>query len=110
MAKVFGIHTFELRPGANEQDLVKIANELLFPAGDKLGWKGYVLKADRGERIGKFAIIWEVPSVEQRDHFVPTANQPTEEAKSLFGTKVDEFFEKADALVLNWSVTDYVEL
>jgi hypothetical protein len=109
MAKVFGVHTIELRPGADEQEFKKLIREQLFPAGARLGWKGYILKGDRGERVGKYAVIWEIQSMEQRDRFYPALDQPTEEAKRLLGSMLDEFDKRSDLYVADWRMTDYIE-
>ena len=68
-----------------------------------------MLKADRGERAGKFAVIWEIPSVEQRDRFVPDQDQITEEGRRLLGPEFDEMNKKLDTYVTGWPFTDYIE-
>ncbi len=108
MAKIFAVVPLELRPGVDEQEFVKFFVEQYAPLGARLGWKGYVLKADRGERAGKFAAIWEIPSVEQRDRFNPADDQLTEEAVRLLGPEFDEINKKLDTYVTGWPFTDYI--
>ncbi len=71
MAKVFGVTPMELRPGVSGEDFAKFWIEEYAPLGLRLGWTSHVLKADRGERAGKYAVIWEQPSVEERDRVLP---------------------------------------
>ncbi len=106
MAKIFGVTPLELRPGVDEQEFVKFFNEQYAPLGARLGWKGYVLKADRGERAGKFAAIWEIQSVAQRNRFIP--DELTEEAVRLLGPEFDEMGKKLDTYVTGWPFTDYI--
>ena len=108
MAKVFGFVPLDLRPGVDEQEFIKFFAEQYAPLGARLGWKGYVLKADRGERDGKLAVIWEIPSVEQRDRFTPVPDQITEEGLRLLGPEFDELNKKLDTYVTGWPYTDYI--
>ncbi len=109
MAKLFSVVTIELQPGVKEQDFIKFFSEEYAPFGARLGWKGYVLKADRGERDGKLAVIWELPSVESRDRIVPSEDHITEEGKRLLGPGFDEANKKLDTYVVGWPFTDYIE-
>jgi hypothetical protein len=110
LAKIFEFSPLELRPDVDEQD-IKFFAEQVAPLGARLGWKGYVLKADRGERAGKFAAIWEIPSVEQRDRFWPTPDpdQITEEGLTLLGPEFYEMFKKFETYAMGWPWTDYIE-
>lgn len=108
MAKVFAVVPLELKPGVKEQDFIKFFVEEYAPFGTRIGWKGTVLKADRGERSGKLAVIWEMPSVENRDRVAPTPDQITEEGKRLLGPGFDEASSKLDTYVIGWPSTDYI--
>ena len=110
MAKIFEFATLELRPGVDEQEFVKFFIENYLPLGPRLGWKGYLLKADRGERAGKFAAITEIPSVESRHRFMPkTTGEFTEEGLRLLGPEFDELNKKLDKYVTDFPMTDYIE-
>ncbi len=109
MAKIFGVTPLELRPGMNEQEFVKFWVEQYAPLGARLGWTGHVLKGDRGERAGKYAVIWEVPSVEQRDRYVLDLGKLTEEGSRLLGPEFEELNKKLDTYITGWPYTDYVE-
>jgi hypothetical protein len=109
MAKLFGFTPVELKPGVDEHAFIKFFVEQYAPLGARLGWKGYVLKADRGERAGKFAVMWEVPSVEQRDRFAPAPHQITEEGQRLLGPEFEETSKLLFTYVTDWPFTDYIE-
>jgi hypothetical protein len=81
MAKVFSIHEIELHPGVDERDferffLEEVADVPIYP-----GWKAYLARSDRGSRAGKYAVIIEMESVEDRDRFYPSAYEESEEGK-----------------------------
>lgn len=109
MAKVFGITPLELRPGVKGEDFVKFWLEEYAPMGQKLGWTSRVLKADRGERVGKYAILWECPTVESRDRIM-LSDGLTAEGKRLLEPDFQPLNEKLDTFVTGWPYTDYVEL
>jgi hypothetical protein len=81
MAKVFGMHEIELRPDVKPEEYEQfftqeIAHLPVFP-----GWKAYLLKADRGERAGKYLLMYEVESVETRDRYFPRPDEQSEEVQ-----------------------------
>ena len=94
MAKVFGVTPIELRPGVSGEDFVKFWIEEYAPLGVRVGWTSHVLKADRGERAGKYAVIWELPSVESRYRVCPARGQISEEGLRLLGPDWDKLNEK----------------
>jgi hypothetical protein len=108
MAKIFGFTPLELHPGVDEKEFIKFFVEQYAPLGARLGWKGYVLKADQGERAGMFAVIWEIPSVEQRDRFV-LPDKITEEGHRLLDPEFGEMNKKLGSYVKDWPFTDYIE-
>ena len=58
-AKVFGSNAPELCAGVDGEDLEGFWLEgFAPPCEEKLGWVSHLLKADRGERAGKYAVIW----------------------------------------------------
>ena len=88
MAKVFGVTPLELLPGVNGEDFAKFWIEEYAPLGLRLGWISHILKADQGERAGKYAVIWEIASVEERDRFVSAPGQLTEEGLAVVGRRL----------------------
>ena len=109
MAKVFGVTPLELRPGVSGEEFVKFWIEEFAPLGLRVGWTSHVLKADQGERAGKYAVIWEIPSVESRDRVFP-ADGISEEGRRLLEPDLGRLNEKLDTYITGWSGTDYVEI
>ncbi len=109
MAKVFGVHQIELLPGVSGKEFEKFIRDEYAPLATRIGWKGYVTKADRGEQAGKYFVIWEIDSVEQRDRFFPDTGQPTEEALRLLQPEFDQLNKKYDALATIKMLADCVE-
>ena len=72
MDKVFGLATLELPPGVRGEEFERFWTDECAPLGAMLGLIGHVARGDRGERAGKYAIIWEIPSIEARDRCFPT--------------------------------------
>jgi hypothetical protein len=110
MAKVIGFTPIELHPGVNGEDFERFWSEEYAPFGAKIGWKGRIFKADRGERDGKYAVMWEMDSVEARDRYVPTRGVLTDEAKQALGPTFRPLSDKLGTSVMSWPFTDYVEL
>jgi hypothetical protein len=110
MAKIFGITPIELREGIKGEDFERFWLHEYGPQGQVLDWTSHLLKADRGERAGKYAVMWELPSVESRDHIVLADDSLTEEGQRLLGSNFAKMNEKLGTFVTGWPFTDYVEL
>jgi hypothetical protein len=68
MGKVYGIHEIELQPGVNEEAFANFINQEF---NEAFAWikvqRVALLKGDRGERAGKYALLFEIDSLEARD-------------------------------------------
>lgn len=68
MAKIREISILELCPGVKGEDLEKFVREELYPNIDlPPGYKGYLLKGERGAREGKYLWVYEIESAQARD-------------------------------------------
>jgi hypothetical protein len=72
MAKVLGVHEIELRPGISGEDFERFFQEKVASMPLPAGWRQYLLKGNRGDRMGKYLLIIEADSVEVRDRIAPT--------------------------------------
>ena len=82
MAKVFGIHELELRPGVTPEQFDQFVRDEVARAPTQPVWTIHVLKGDRGARDGKFAVLMEIESVETRDRLFPDpGGDPSPEAQ-----------------------------
>jgi len=111
MSKVFGMHMIALRPGVKAEDFEKFVIEEAYP----LPWPSevYLLKGDRGDREGKYLVMWEFESVEARDRYYPAPGQPSEEYQQFMESHAAELqtvFEKWEtfATPVDTICTDYV--
>jgi len=109
MSKVFGMHMIALRPGVKAEDFEKFVTEEVYPLLSRAGLEVYLLKGDRGDREGKYLVMWEFESVEARDRLSPSPGQMSEEAQQLF-EPFAPVFEKWEtfATPLDTICTDYV--
>jgi len=115
MSKVYGIHEIELHPGVDEASFEKFCKESF---SDEVGWKYTLLKGDRGQRAGKYAVLIEVESVEVRNRSMPEPSVPSEENLRDY----EEHKEERDIWNKKWfsftptdiglhaEYTDYVEV
>ena len=110
MAKIFSVVPLELQPGVSGEDFVKFWLEEYAPLGQRLCWESHVLKADSGERVDQYAVIWEIPSVEARDRITLGKGQLTEEGKRLLEPDFQTLNNKLNTFVTGWPSTAYVEL
>ena len=100
MSKVYGIHEIELHPGVNEESFVQFFNQELADANIEIGCKLKLLKGDRGQRVGKYAVLFEIESREARDRFSPAPHEGSEESKRWEA----EHKEQEDYLNKKWAL------
>lgn len=102
MARIMSYHEFELLPGVTEEQFERFIKDEYVPLlshGRGLpGWKVYFLKGNRGVRDGKYAVVWEIDSKENRDHYFPRKNGPSPEwhqaVEQLSQAQKTAFFDK----------------
>ena len=97
MAKVYGIHEIELHAGVSEESFKRFFKEYAKFMKEEAGWKMVLLKGDRGQRAGKYALMYEIQSVEERNRMAPGPNQPSAEMERWYKahkTIADEMTKK----------------
>jgi hypothetical protein len=97
MAKVFGMHMIGLRPGVSGEDFEQFFREKVAPLPQFNGQKMYLLKGDRGDRDGKYLVMFE-GSLDLRNKMSPTPDQPSEELQQFFEAHKDVF----DPMFAEW--------
>ena len=109
MSKVFGMHMIALRPGVKAEDFEKFVTEEVFPLFSREGGESYLLKGDRGDREGKYLVMYEFESVEARDRLFPSPGEMSEEAQQFFEPLAPVFEKWATfATPVDTICTDYV--
>ena len=86
MAKVFGMHTIELKPGSDPKEFEQFMMSEALPAYHKVpGQTVHLLKGDRGERAGKYLLLIELESPDRRDQIYPLEGGVAEDVQQLMG-------------------------
>jgi hypothetical protein len=108
VAKVYGIHPIELKPGvsvAEFEQFIHGEGAPLFQTPN--GAKVSILKGDRGARAGRYAVLLEFDSVEARNQTFPTADQSTVEPNPQ-AALYEKFFSLVSGVGDPSTYTDYV--
>jgi hypothetical protein len=110
MAKLYGIHEIELKPGVKEEDFEEFMVEQVYA----LPWpcEFTLLKGDKGERDGKYLVLMVFESTEARDRWDPVSGWITGEGRRFFQTHAAtvEKYEAMATPVGETIYTDYVVL
>jgi hypothetical protein len=113
MSTVFSIHNLEPRPGVSFADYEKVLLESLQFSQPLAGWKMHLVKGDRGDRKGRYAVIYEFDSVEVRNRYFPAeGGEVSQEVQQMMASLPTELAERFNALVAVMPgviYTDYVE-
>jgi hypothetical protein len=75
------MHEIELRPGVKPEEYEQFYTNELASLPELEGWKTHLLKGDRGERAGKFLLLFEIESEEARDRYFPRPEEESEEVR-----------------------------
>jgi hypothetical protein len=75
------MHEIELRPGVTPEEYEGFYTKKLASLPEFEGWKTHLLKGDRGERAGKFLLLFEIESEEARDRYFPRPEEESEEVR-----------------------------
>jgi hypothetical protein len=73
MAKVYSLHMIALKAGASGPDFERFFHEEVEPGPKLSGMAMRLLKGDRGDRDGKYLLMFEIESIERRDQLFPEA-------------------------------------
>jgi hypothetical protein len=113
MAKLFGIHRLELKPGVSTQDFERFLREE-WRSWDIPGLRLYVAKADRHEHLGSYALVFEFEQAEVRDRYWPRPGpEMSEEGQRVFDRALAapgqrQAWERWGTLVNDVAGTDWV--
>ncbi len=103
MAKVFGIHPMEPLPGVKAEDFERFVIEEVLPVLAE-GAETYLLKGDKGERVGKYVFLFAFDSVEARNQIWGPPGGPARE----WSEADRELWAKYGTLATVSSWADYV--
>ncbi len=100
MAKVYGIHDLELKPGVSAEEFESFVAQEVNTMPPIPGWTWAISKGDRGDRIGKYVMIFEIESVEVLDRDLPLDDGPSPDMKKWFEA-TDAVFQKFATFVVS---------
>jgi hypothetical protein len=107
MPKIVSIHRYTLRPGVAGTALEAFFQTVMVPMPMPEGWNMTLLKCDRGEFTGQYAIIWEIESLAARAHYYPESGEASAETEALFALQGD-IWQRLALLADGGSFSDYV--
>jgi hypothetical protein len=82
MAKVFSIHYLELKDYADAAEFEQVVIDEFEKLPHWEGWQGWITKGERGDGVGKYAMIWEIESLESRNKATPSLGVVTAEGEA----------------------------
>ena len=88
MAKVFGIHHLELKPGADAAEFEQVVSDEFNALPKLAGWERSIVKGERGDNIGKYVLIFEVESLETRNRDHPGGGPVSPELQKWYDTSL----------------------
>ena len=109
MATVYGMHEIELRAEVDPEEYEawfaeEVAGQPLLP-----GWKAHLLRGDRGRRAGKYLLVFEMDSDEDRDRYFTAENEESEELAQYLAEhpEIAEVWQRARSFEAADVATDY---
>ena len=115
MSKVFSFHMIALKAGASGPEFERYIHEVLESWTMLSGMSMRLLKGDRGDREGKYLVMFEFDSVERRNQLFPEAGPAARQMSDEFTpwinaagptlAKWDEYATSTDVIY-----TDYREV
>jgi hypothetical protein len=84
MARVYSVHTISLKSGASGAEFERFFGEEVGASQAPKGLAIRLLKGDRGDREGKYLVMFEFESVERRNELFPEAGPGAREASPEF--------------------------
>jgi hypothetical protein len=73
MARVYSLHMIALKAGASGPDFERFFREEIGAVPGLSGLTMRLLKGDRGDREGRYLLMFEVESIERRNQLFPEA-------------------------------------
>jgi hypothetical protein len=99
MAKVYSLHSIALKAGASGSDFEHFFREEVEPVPGPSGLTMRLLKGDRGDREGKYLLMFEFESVERRNQLFPEAGPA---ARQMSG-EVMQWMGAAGPILARWN-------
>lgn len=108
MPRVYGIHEVMIHPDFTNEDFERYVAEELPKVKQPEGSRVWVLRGNRGDRQGRYIVVYEFASVEAQERLWP-GNLASEEMKA-WQAKNAEHSRKWAAFFEHTIYTDYIEM
>ena len=73
-ARVYGLHMIDLKPGVTGEQFEDFFANRYLPLWNAPGWTIRLLKGDRGDRAGRYLVMYEIETMDVRDQLAPESN------------------------------------
>lgn len=113
MAKVLGLHEFELTPGVNPEEFERFISEEFLQMQTYPGLRYTALKGVQGRRVDQYMMVYEFESVETFGRLIPRPGELDEELISFYnGEAVQKVWARLQEFgrTVDPGYTDYVVL
>ena len=112
MAKVFGIHHLELKPGVDVAEFERFIRDEFNALPHPAGWQSSIVKGERGNKVGQYLYISEIESLETRNRHIPDGGPLSPELQKLVDTSSPTLDKLSSYLTIplfgGGEFTDYV--
>jgi hypothetical protein len=97
MARAYSVRELELKPGVTDEEFERFLRDEWARVQPFRGLRALVLKGERGQRTGKYLLVYEWESVERWLETYPSVRETSEEMRQ-FGAANAQVVERFQAL------------
>lgn len=110
MGKVLAIHQMELKPGVDAREFEKFIIDTFAPLYHQYEPRqvAHLMKGDRGDQAGKYALLIEIDSVEARDDMYPAEGKVSDALDSAVQATAP-IFEQLNTFLVAFPVAHYTD-
>ena len=80
---ILGVHhmTITLKPDVTMDQFLDALSNKWIPEAEKLfdGWKGIIVKGNKGENVNEYGLVWYIDSINDRDKYYKSDGNVTDE-------------------------------
>ena len=84
---LLGVHhmTITLEPDVSIDQFLDHLKKIWIPEVEKHldGWKGFIVKGNKGEHVNEYGIVWYIESVKDHDKYHKNDGSPNEEMEAI---------------------------
>lgn len=84
---ILGVHhmTITLKPDVTMDQFMDVFKNKWIPEVEKhlMGWKGLVVKGNKGEQVNEYGLVWYIESMKDHDKYHKSDGSPNEEMEEI---------------------------